>query len=76
MLEEIVQRIEQKGGTLLIVGGAVRDSLLGLNPKDIDLEVYGLSYEEILGALEGLKCDTVGKSWGLNKLMEWARNRR
>lgn len=67
MLEQIVQRIEQKGGTLLIVGGAVRDSLLGLNPKDIDLEVYGLSYEEILGALDGLKCDTVGKSFGIIK---------
>jgi len=64
---EVFERIENAGGRILIVGGAVRDRYLGLEPKDIDIEVYGLSYEEILGALKGLKCDTVGKSFGIIK---------
>ena len=51
------------------VGGCVRDHLLGLKPKDIDVEVYGMTYEEVVAILERFgKIDTVGKSFGVIKL--------
>ena len=30
-----------RGFRALVAGGAVRDDLLGLDPKDFDIEVYG-----------------------------------
>jgi len=51
------------------VGGCVRDSLLGIEPKDIDLEVYGLTLgkiEEVLASRYTV--DTVGKSFGVLKI--------
>jgi len=36
----------------LVVGGFVRDALLGKHPKDADLEVYGLSPERLKDLLE------------------------
>ena len=30
-----------------LVGGCVRDGLLGLPQKDYDIEVFGVSYEEL-----------------------------
>ena len=34
--------IREAGGRALLVGGCVRDLLMGAAPKDWDLEVYGL----------------------------------
>jgi tRNA nucleotidyltransferase (CCA-adding enzyme) len=39
---KIAKACQQAGGRAFLVGGAVRDSLLGLAPQDADLEVYGL----------------------------------
>ena len=39
------------GGKPLLVGGAVRDAALGLPPKDLDVEVYGLSVDALSAAL-------------------------
>jgi len=53
----------------IIVGGFIRDSLLNLHSKDIDVEVYNLdSYEkleEILSAFGDI--NSVGKSFGVCK---------
>ena len=43
---EIANQIKQKGGMLYLVGGAVRDELLGTNAHDEDYCVVGLSKEE------------------------------
>ena len=48
---QIAAKVKQKGGRVMMVGGAVRDSLLGIQSKDIDLEVYALSPEELRGIL-------------------------
>ncbi len=56
---------------VLIVGGFVRDSLLGIDSKDVDIEVYGLSMDEIHSALSDLgefKIDSVGKAFGVLKI--------
>lgn len=43
LAKEISVRIKEEGGRAYLVGGYVRDTLLGRPGKDIDLEVYGLS---------------------------------
>jgi tRNA nucleotidyltransferase (CCA-adding enzyme) len=61
--------IRQAGGAPLIVGGAVRDYLLGLEPKDIDIEVYGLPADQLIEALTPFgRVNAVGRSFGVLKL--------
>ncbi len=43
----LAERIAGAGGRLYVVGGAVRDHLLGLPPKDLDFEVHGLNEEAL-----------------------------
>jgi tRNA nucleotidyltransferase (CCA-adding enzyme) len=51
------------------VGGAVRDWLLGLEPKDFDVEVFGLDYESLGRALAAFgPTDVVGRSFGVLKV--------
>ena len=68
-LDRIVRELHSAGFRPLIVGGAVRDALLGLTPKDVDIEVYGIRYDrlaEILGQYG--RVDLVGKAFGVVKL--------
>jgi tRNA nucleotidyltransferase (CCA-adding enzyme) len=52
-----------------LVGGCVRDWLLGVPVKDFDLEVFGAGYEELEQALARWgKTDLVGRSFGVIKL--------
>lgn len=61
--------IKEAGGSALIVGGFVRDTLLGLTPKDKDVEVYGLTPDKLLSILTVFgEVDSVGKSFGILKL--------
>ncbi len=50
-----------------IVGGAVRDRLLGRPITDVDLEIYGLSPERFVEAMERLGAHGVGKSFFVYK---------
>jgi len=51
-----------------LVGGCVRDSLLGIAHKDFDLEVYGVGYEVLERALRSHgRVDLVGNSFGVIK---------
>jgi len=52
---------------IFVVGGAVRDRLLGRNVVDLDLEVYGLDPETFAGAMERLGAKGVGKSFYVYK---------
>ncbi|MEQ2005542.1 MAG: polynucleotide adenylyltransferase [Limisphaerales bacterium] len=52
-----------------LVGGCVRDALLGLSVKDFDVEVFGVSYERLAKALRQWgRVDFVGQSFGVVKL--------
>jgi tRNA nucleotidyltransferase (CCA-adding enzyme) len=52
-----------------LVGGCVRDALLGLPGKDFDVEVFGVSYESLSKALARRgRVDLVGRSFGVVKL--------
>jgi tRNA nucleotidyltransferase (CCA-adding enzyme) len=68
-IERIVRDLHVAGYRALIAGGAVRDALLGLHPKDIDIEVYGISYDALVDFLKAHgRVDLVGKSFGVVKL--------
>ena len=45
---DIANKIKENGGELYLVGGAVRDELLGIENKDEDYCVVGLSHEEFV----------------------------
>lgn len=65
----VAQACHQAGGRAWLVGGSVRDALLGLPVKDYDLEVHGLSAERLLAVLRGLgHVNEVGRSFGVFKL--------
>lgn len=62
----ILQELDRKGHQCLVIGGAVRDAILGLEPKDIDIEVYKISYEDLMRFLSWHgKVDLVGKKFGV-----------
>ena len=56
---KIIDLLQENGATdVLIVGGFVRDYLLGIPSKDFDIEAYGLSYAQI----------RVGQAFGVLKV--------
>ena len=72
MLNEVrvvAELVKRAGGRALLVGGCVRDELLGLEPKDFDIECFGISAPDLQRAL-GVKfeLDLVGASFGIIKL--------
>lgn len=55
----------------MLVGGFVRDAILGIQSKDVDLETYGIGAEElesVLGKIFGDKVETVGRAFGVFKI--------
>ena len=68
-LEKIVKILHAEGYRPLIAGGAVRDDLLGLSPKDFDIEVYGVSFDDLARILSQYgRVDLVGQTFGVIKL--------
>ena len=66
---DIARAVKNAGGRALVVGGWVRDELLKFDPKDIDLEVYGISAEPLRALLERLDhVSTVGESFTVYKV--------
>ena len=66
---EVARLVRTAGGRALLVGGCVRDALLGGRPKDFDVEVYGLSPERLRETLESrFPLDLVGASFGVLKI--------
>ncbi|MDB2686179.1 HD domain-containing protein [Mariniblastus sp.] len=68
-MQKFLDKIQRRGGTAMLIGGAVSDSIKGLPIKDWDIEVYGLDLSVIESILteEGRKFDVVGKSFGVLK---------
>lgn len=60
---------EQYGAKCYLVGGAVRDRLLGRTCEDYDIECYGISPEDFEIAMEGLGAEGVGKSFFVYKYL-------
>ena len=66
----IARAVRDAGGRALIVGGWVRDDLLGRTPKDLDLEVFGLPADRLRPLLERFgRVETVGESFAVFKVI-------
>ena len=71
----ILRELESAGYDCLIAGGAVRDALLGIAPADFDVEVYGMTYDQIADFLGSRgRVDLVGKSFGVVKFSAGGHN--
>jgi tRNA nucleotidyltransferase (CCA-adding enzyme) len=65
----IAEAVRAAGGRAVVVGGFVRDHVLGLSPKDVDLEVYGLPLDRLEKTLRKFgDVHAVGKSFGVLKV--------
>jgi len=65
----IARAARAQGGCALLVGGYVRDALLGLDPKDADVEVYGIQSDDLLKILRKFgRVNCVGESFQVLKL--------
>jgi tRNA nucleotidyltransferase (CCA-adding enzyme) len=66
---DLARAARDAGGRALIVGGWVRDRLLGRTSKDLDIEVFGVAADRLLTLLDRLgRVDTVGESFTVYKL--------
>ena len=67
----IAREVRAAGGRALIVGGWVRDRLLGHPSKDIDLEVFGMESEALRELLKRFGAvNTVGESFTVYKVAD------
>lgn len=66
---DLATAIRDAGGRALLVGGCVRDSLMGSAPKDWDLEVYGLQPTKLREVLDRFgNVNVVGEAFSVYKL--------
>lgn len=68
----IIETIENEGFSAYLVGGSVRDLILGTEPKDWDIATNGTpdEIEAIFGKLDEYRIKTLGKKHGTITLFE------
>jgi tRNA nucleotidyltransferase (CCA-adding enzyme) len=65
----LLDRLREAGGRPFVVGGAVRDALLGLPVHDYDVEVFGLPVERLRAVLaEAGHVNAVGEAFTVFKV--------
>lgn len=68
-LSELVRALAGAGGRPFLVGGTVRDRLLGLPATDFDLEVHGLAAPRLAELLRAAaRVESVGESFAVYKV--------
>lgn len=66
---KVLNMVKAVGGRGMMVGGSVRDAIIGKIPKGIDLEIYGLTPDQLQPTLsKEFDVDAVGKAFGVLKL--------
>lgn len=66
---QIAKDVKALGGTAYLVGGIVRDKLLGIQNDDIDIEVHGIMPEQLKEILQKYgELKTIGNSFGIYNL--------
>lgn len=66
---EFAKAVESAGGKAFLVGGSVRDEVMGLSPKDYDIEVFGIEPEDLRRLAESFgKVNEVGTTFGILKI--------
>ncbi|MFN2516809.1 MAG: CCA tRNA nucleotidyltransferase [Pyrinomonadaceae bacterium] len=65
----LARAVSDAGGRALLVGGCVRDSLIGLKPKDWDVEVYGIEPADLRTLLDQFgPVNVVGQAFTVYRL--------
>ncbi|HYP29156.1 MAG TPA: HD domain-containing protein [Blastocatellia bacterium] len=73
----IADAVREAGGRAMLVGGFVRDYLLGIESKDYDMEVYGLDPERLRRVLDrAAPVNTVGEHFAVYKLAFASESKR
>jgi tRNA nucleotidyltransferase (CCA-adding enzyme) len=68
-ITKLARTIKEQGGRAMLVGGCVRDELMGIEPKDFDIEVYGIEPQKLREILDSFgKVDAVGEAFTVYKL--------
>src|SRR5678815_5958691 len=68
-VSSLARAIHDAGGRALLVGGCVRDALMGAQPKDWDLEVYNLDAARLREILDQFgPVNIVGEAFTVYKL--------
>jgi len=71
LVPTIAQEVHKNGGRIFLVGGAVRDLLLDIPVKDVDLEVHGIAMPKLEMILKQFgSVDYVGKAFGVFKFFQ------
>ncbi len=69
MAVRVAQAARARGGRAVVVGGFVRDRLLGRPSQDLDLEVFGVAQDDLPGMLAALgRVEPVGRAFPVYKL--------
>ena len=72
---KVCEAVRAAGGRAVLVGGWVRDRLLGLESKDFDIEAYGLDAARLRSVLESIaRVNTVGEHFSVYKLVVEGRS--
>jgi tRNA nucleotidyltransferase (CCA-adding enzyme) len=69
-IESLARSVDENGGRAMLVGGCVRDELMGLEPKDWDVEVYGVEAGRLKEILESFAdtLNVVGEAFTVYKI--------
>ncbi len=68
-LKALTEAVDRSGGRAMLVGGCVRDEIMGIDHKDWDVEVYGVKPQNLREILDKLgDVDVVGEAFTVYKL--------
>ena len=70
-LDALCSSVRAAGGSASLVGGCVRDAVLGLPATDLDIEIYGIEAAALVELLSSnFGVDLVGESFGVIRLRD------
>jgi len=68
----LAEAVKDSGGRAMLVGGCVRDELMGVEPKDWDLEVYGVQPDKLREILDSFgEVNIVGEAFTVYKIGQY-----
>src|SRR5678809_977678 len=68
-LIRLAETVRDNGGRAMLVGGCVRDEMMGVEPKDWDVEVYGIEPSRLRTILDSFgEVNVVGEAFTVYKL--------
>lgn len=69
---KLAEIVKATGGRAMLVGGCIRDELMGFEPKDFDVEVYGIEPPKLKEILSQFgRVDAVGESFTVYKIGQY-----